>query len=204
MPNFRATLALCDGPHSVCGVCFSLHLNKSTSYLSLCLSLNYFCDETSRTWVSSGPETRYYGFWLGLSPNTWVRVPICGKRFQLDYTESWALKNWGVWTVVLEETLESPLDCKEIQPVNPKGNQSWILIVSGECVIFLVLSCHSKNLKQWTSVTTRLQLKFYLASKGKYNLKACRQADPKRKRREKLIFGSSFYVFSSSPWGCPM
>ena len=44
---------------------------------------------------------------------------------QLDHKESWALKYWCFWTVVLEKTLESPLDCKEIQPVNPKGNQSW-------------------------------------------------------------------------------
>ena len=44
----------------------------------------------------------------------------------LDYKESWALKNWCFWTVVLEKTLESPLDCKKIKPVNPKGNQSWI------------------------------------------------------------------------------
>ena len=42
--------------------------------------------------------------------------------------ESWMLKDWCFWTVVLEKTLESPLDCKEIQPVHPKGNQSWILI----------------------------------------------------------------------------
>ena len=47
---------------------------------------------------------------------------------ELDYKESWALKNWCFWTVVLEKTLESPLDCKEIQPVHPKGNQSWIFI----------------------------------------------------------------------------
>ena len=47
---------------------------------------------------------------------------------ELDYKESWALKNWCFWTVVLEKILESPLDCKEIQPVNPKGNQSWIFI----------------------------------------------------------------------------
>ena len=46
--------------------------------------------------------------------------------WELDYKESWAPKNWCFWTVVLEKTLESPLDCKEIQPVNPKGNQSWI------------------------------------------------------------------------------
>ena len=48
--------------------------------------------------------------------------------WELDHKESWALKNWCFWTVVLEKTLESPLDCKEIQPVHPKGNQFWILI----------------------------------------------------------------------------
>ena len=45
-----------------------------------------------------------------------------------DYKEDWALKNWCFWTVLLEKTLESPLVCKEIKPVNPKGNQSWIFI----------------------------------------------------------------------------
>ena len=48
--------------------------------------------------------------------------------WELDYKESWAPKNWCFWTVVLEKILESPLDCKEIQPVHPKGNQSWIFI----------------------------------------------------------------------------
>ena len=47
---------------------------------------------------------------------------------KLDYEENWMLKNWCFWTVVLEKTLESPLDCREIQPVHPKGNQSWIFI----------------------------------------------------------------------------
>ena len=46
--------------------------------------------------------------------------------WQLDCEESWALKNWCFWTMVLEETLESPLDCKEIQPVHSKGDQSWV------------------------------------------------------------------------------
>ena len=46
----------------------------------------------------------------------------------LDHKESWAPKNWCFWTVVLEKTLESPMDCKEIKQVNPKGNQSWIFI----------------------------------------------------------------------------
>ena len=48
--------------------------------------------------------------------------------WELDYKESWALKNWSFCSVVLEKTLESPLDCKEIKPVNPKRNQSWIFI----------------------------------------------------------------------------
>ena len=48
--------------------------------------------------------------------------------WELAYKESWAPKNWCFWTVLLEKTLESPLDCKEIQPVHPKGNQSWVFI----------------------------------------------------------------------------
>ena len=48
--------------------------------------------------------------------------------WELDYKESWVLKNWCFWTVVLEKMLENPLDCKEIQPLHPKGNQSWIFI----------------------------------------------------------------------------
>ena len=48
--------------------------------------------------------------------------------WELDHKESWMLKNWCFWTVVLEKTLESPLDSKEIQPVHPKGNQFWIFI----------------------------------------------------------------------------
>ena len=62
-------------------------------------------------------------FWQGYgfsSSHIWM--------WEMDYKESWAPKNWCFWTVVLEKTLESPLDCKEIQPVNPKGNQSWIFI----------------------------------------------------------------------------
>ena len=48
--------------------------------------------------------------------------------WELDYKEGWALKNWCFWTVVLKKTLQSPLDCKEIQPVCPKGDQSWVFI----------------------------------------------------------------------------
>ena len=60
--------------------------------------------------------------------------------WELDYKESWTPKNWCFWAVVLEKTLESPLDCKEIQPVHPKGDQSWVFIgrtdVEAETPIF--------------------------------------------------------------------
>ena len=65
--------------------------------------------------ANKGPSSHSYGF---SSSHVWM--------WELDHKESWALKNWCFWTVVLEKTLESPFNCKEIQPVNPKGNQSWI------------------------------------------------------------------------------
>ena len=65
--------------------------------------------------ANKGPSSQGYGFFRS---HVWM--------WELDCEESWALKNWCFWTVVLEKTLESPLDCKEIQPVHPKGNQSWI------------------------------------------------------------------------------
>jgi len=67
--------------------------------------------------ANKGPYSQSYGF---SSSHVWMWV--------LDYKESWVPKNWCFWTVVLEKTLESPLDSKEIKPVNPKGNQSWIFI----------------------------------------------------------------------------
>ena len=70
--------------------------------------------------------------------------------WELDYKESWAPKNWCFWTVVWEKTLESLLDCKEIKPVNPKGNQSWILI--GRTDAF-ALWCWRRH--HWVSWTAR-------------------------------------------------
>ena len=57
-----------------------------------------------------------------------LRPLLRARMWELDYKESWALKNWCFWTVVLEKTLESPLDSEEIQPVHPKGDQSWVFI----------------------------------------------------------------------------
>ena len=69
------------------------------------------------TLPTKGPSSQSYGF---SSSQVWM--------WELDYKESWAPRNWCFWTVLLEKTLESPLDRKEIQPVHPKGDQSWILI----------------------------------------------------------------------------
>ena len=66
-------------------------------------------------------DTGLYGQSYGFSSSH-----VC--MWELDYKESWAPKNWCFWTVVLDKTLESPLDCKQIQPIHPKGNQSWIFI----------------------------------------------------------------------------
>ena len=68
--------------------------------------------------------------------------------WELDYKESWALKDWCFWTVVLEKTLESPLDCKEIQPVHPKGHQSWIFIGRTDAEAETPVLC-PPNVKNW-------------------------------------------------------
>ena len=67
--------------------------------------------------ANKGPSSQGYGF---SGRHAWM--------WELDYKEIWAPKNWCFWTVVLEKTLESPSDCKEIQPVHPKGDQSWVFI----------------------------------------------------------------------------
>ena len=70
-----------------------------------------------RYFANKGPSRQGYGF---SSSHFWM--------WKLDYKERWAPKNWCFWTVVLEKTLESLLDCKEVQPVHPKGDQSWVFI----------------------------------------------------------------------------
>ena len=67
--------------------------------------------------ANKGPSSQSYGF-----SSSHVQI------WELNYKESWTPKNWCFWTLVLEKTLESPLDCKEIKPVDPEGNQPWIFI----------------------------------------------------------------------------
>ena len=77
----------------------------------------YFLKCTIFVLIVKGPSSQSYGF---SSSHRWM--------WELDHRERWTWKNWCFWTVVLEKPLESPLDCKEIKPVNPKRNKSWIFI----------------------------------------------------------------------------
>ena len=89
------------------------------------------------TLSTKGPSSHGYGFSSG---HVWM--------WELDYKESWVPKNWFFWTVVLEKTLEGPLDSKEIHPVHPKENQSWVFIgradVEAETPVFW-----PPNVKSW-------------------------------------------------------
>ena len=104
--------------------------SKSLQMVTASMKLKDACSLKEKLWptytaykkqrhyfTNKGPSSQSYG---SSSSHVWV--------WELDHKESLALKNWCFWTVVLENTLESPLDCKEIQPVHPKGNQSWVFI----------------------------------------------------------------------------
>ena len=89
---------------------------------------HYFADKD--------PYSQSYGF---SSSHAWM--------WELKHKESWGLNNWRFWTMVLGKTFESPLDCKEIKPVNPKGNQSWIFIgrTDAEAETPILWPCDMKN-----------------------------------------------------------
>ena len=90
--------------------------------------------------ANKGPSSQGYGFSSG-------HVLI----WELDGEESWEPKNWCFWTVVLEKTLESPLDCKEVQPVHPKENKSWVFIgkTDAEAETPILWPCDAKNWLIW-------------------------------------------------------
>ena len=89
--------------------CVLLGRKIMTNLDSILKSRHYFANK--------GPSSQGYCF---SSSHRWM--------WDLDYKESWAPKNWSFWSVVVEKTIESSLDCKEIQPVHPKEDQSWVLI----------------------------------------------------------------------------
>ena len=86
--------------------------------------------------ANKGPSSQSYGF---SSSHVWM--------WELDHKEGWVLKNWYFGTVVLEKTLESPLDSKEIQPIHPKGNQPWIFIgrTDGEAEVPILWTPDAKS-----------------------------------------------------------
>ena len=96
--------------------------------------------------ANKGPSGQGYGFSSG---HVWI--------WELDGEESWAPKNWCFWTVVLEKTLESPLDCKVIQPVHPKGDQSWVFIgrTDAEAETPILCAPNSKSWLIWKDPDTR-------------------------------------------------
>ena len=108
-------------------VLFILGAPKSLQMVTAAMKLKDTCSLEEKLWPTyhiknqshcqTGLSRQTYGF---PSSHVWI--------WELDYKESWVLKNWCFWTVVLEKTLKRPLDCKEIKPVNPIGNQSWIFI----------------------------------------------------------------------------
>ena len=100
--------------------------------------------------VNKNPSSQSYGF---SSSHIWM--------WELDYKESWVPKNWCSWSVALEKTLENPLDCKEIQLVHPKGDQSWIFIqrTDAEAETPILRAPDAKNWLIWKDPDTGKDLK---------------------------------------------
>ena len=129
-------------------------------WLGMAVEMNksgWFQDSASRLWTWLRMTSswcmkmqRHYFTNKGLSSQSYSFSMSHVWLWELDYKESWALKNWYFWTVVLEKTLESALDCKKIQPVNPKGNQPWIFIgrTDAEPPIICHLMRRSDSLKK--------------------------------------------------------
>ena len=88
-----------------------------TPWKKSCDQPRHYIKKQRHYFANKGPSSQSYGF---------SHSHVC--MWELDYKESWVGKNWCFWTVMLEKTVESPLDCKETQPVHPKGNQSWIFV----------------------------------------------------------------------------
>ena len=117
------------------------HENKRHLYLVRKAMTNLDSKLKSRDVTNKGPSSQGYGFSSG---HVWM--------WELDYKVSWVPKNWCFWTVVLEKTLESPLNCKEIQPVHPKGDQSWVFTGRTDC-----WSWNSNTLASWCEELTHLK-----------------------------------------------
>ena len=115
--TFNMLCRVCEKSFNV-GICLTFFKSLLTPWEKSYDQPRQHIQKQRHYFANKGPSSQSYGFF---SSHVWMRG--------LDYKESWAL-NWCFWSVALEKTLESPLDCKEIQPVHPKGNQSWVFIGS--------------------------------------------------------------------------
>ena len=135
-------MQLC-GSLSILWHCLSLGLEWKLTFPVLWPLLSFpprqHIKEQRHYFADKSLSSQSYGF---SSSHVWM--------WELDYQETWLLKNWWIWTVMLEKTLESPLDCKEIQPVHPKGNQSWIFIGMADVEAEIpILAAWCKELTHW-------------------------------------------------------
>ena len=120
------------------GTIDKLRVNEGIIETSYNVQLLTLCK--AKTKVNKGPSSQGYGFSSGY---VWM--------WELDYKESSVLKNWCFLTVALEKTLESPLNCKEIQPVHPKGDQSWVFIGRTD------VEAETPSLDTWCKEVTHLK-----------------------------------------------
>ena len=108
-------------------------------------NLDSVLKKQSYHFANKGPCSQSYGF-----SSSHVQM------WELDHKVGWVLKNWCFWTVVLEKTLQSPLDCKEIKSVNPKGNQPWIFIGRTDAEAETLILWPSDAKSQFTGKTLML------------------------------------------------
>ena len=115
-----------------------MKLKDACSLEEVMTNLGQHIKKQRHYFANKGPSSQAYGF---SSSHLWM--------WEMEYKESQVLKNWCFWTVMLEKILDSPLDCKEIQPVNPKGNQSWMFIGRTEAEAPILWSPDGKNWLIW-------------------------------------------------------
>ena len=103
---------------------------KSLQMVTAAVKLKDACSLEEKLWPTREQlkKQRLYFVNKVLSSQSYDFISSKVQMWELDYKESWVPKNWCFWTVVLEKTLESPLNCKEIKPVHSKGDQSWVFI----------------------------------------------------------------------------
>ena len=126
---------------------------KSLQMVTEAMKLKNICSLEEKLWQTREhtEKQRHYLADKGPSSQSYVFSSSHIWMWELDHKVNWESKNWCCWTVVLEKTIESPLDCKEIQLFNPKGNQSWIFTgrTDAEAEVPILWPPNGKKLSQW-------------------------------------------------------